>query len=348
MKSRFCLLLLGAVVLAACESPTGDTVPKFPLTPDTSTAALSLHKPMAESGDGQTGEVGTTLPKPLRVLVTAGGVPKAGVTVVWALPDGQPNHPPASVTDINGIATTNYTLSTRAGVETVDAGFVGNVVPGRAQFTFIATAAAAAMVVKLTGDQQQITATPGDPTLPLMVIAHDRYGNATPLNGTVNWSVIDGPLVIDRVQTDGVTGVGSATIRTTGTAGVARVRAVVWPQGAVAATSLEFTIYVTPRVYTVTIHGPDDDTTTVFRSETSGRIPALDTVKTPATIRFVHDSYWDQYTRAQHRIVWPNLEFPASPLLTYGQSHSVTLTVPGVYHYRSTWNPRLTGTVVVQ
>ena len=91
--------------------------------PGTPTAALTKAAP---SGDGQSGGAGTTLPEPLRVLVTQGGAPLAGRNVVWAiLAQGGSVNPQAGPTGADGIATTSVTLPPFAATSAVTAATVG-------------------------------------------------------------------------------------------------------------------------------------------------------------------------------------------------------------------------------
>ena len=81
----------------------------------------TLAKPAA-SGDGQSGSAGTTLPDPLRVIVTQDGTPVAGRLVGWSvLANGGAVTPPTSTTGADGIATTSVTLPPFAATSSVRA-----------------------------------------------------------------------------------------------------------------------------------------------------------------------------------------------------------------------------------
>jgi plastocyanin len=74
------------------------------------------------SGNNQTAAVGSTLAELLRVAVTTNGQPAQGVLVIWQTnaPNGFFN-PPQSVTNAQGIATTEWTLGTALGAQTTTA-----------------------------------------------------------------------------------------------------------------------------------------------------------------------------------------------------------------------------------
>lgn len=101
------------------------------------------------SGDGQTAVAGTTLPNPLRVVVTLNGLPQAGVTVAWGAADaGASVTPTTSTTDVNGIASTQWTLGGAAGTQHATASASG---AAGSPVTFAATATAPA-----AGDTVQV------------------------------------------------------------------------------------------------------------------------------------------------------------------------------------------------
>src|SRR5207249_8795640 len=76
------------------------------------------------SGDGLTGQVGTTLSTPHTVLVTdANSNPVPNVTVSWAAASGGGSvNPTTSQTDVNGHASTIRTLGATPGTQTTTAG----------------------------------------------------------------------------------------------------------------------------------------------------------------------------------------------------------------------------------
>ncbi len=82
-----------------------------PSEPDPTTTALTVV-----SGDAQVAEVGTELGLPLRIRVTNGGTPVAGVPMVWSdqgagFITGEP------ITDREGYASARWTLPTMVGAQ---------------------------------------------------------------------------------------------------------------------------------------------------------------------------------------------------------------------------------------
>jgi len=136
--------LLGQGCSGSSDSGTG------PATPVIARAATA-------SGDGQTAQVGTALPNPIRVSVTLSGAPDVGMTVTWAAAGtGASVSPITSITDANGIATTTWTLGSTAGAQSATATLAGAT---GSPVTFGATASAApvpliAKTASASGDAQ--------------------------------------------------------------------------------------------------------------------------------------------------------------------------------------------------
>src|SRR5207247_1445281 len=134
-------------------------------------AAATLVK---SSGDNLTGQVATRLQTPHVVLVRdANSNPVAGVTVTWTPASGSGAvNPPTSTTDGSGIATTNWTLGTAAGTQTVQATGAGSPV------TFSATATAGAAAQLTITTEPSPTATSGAAFTPQPVLqVRDAAGN---------------------------------------------------------------------------------------------------------------------------------------------------------------------------
>ncbi|OYV72126.1 MAG: hypothetical protein B7Z72_05470 [Gemmatimonadetes bacterium 21-71-4] len=142
------------------------------------------------SGDGQTAQVGTMLPNPLRVVVTLSGAPQPGKTVTWAAPGaGASVGSPAAVTDASGIATTTWTLGSTAGTQNATATLAGAT---GSPVTFAATAAALPVpVIQMTASasgnaQTGVVATALANPLRVLVTL-----SATPQAGdTVTWAAV--------------------------------------------------------------------------------------------------------------------------------------------------------------
>jgi plastocyanin len=100
------------------------------------------------SGDGQSAPLGSTLPEPLRVLVTDGGGPVAGRTVVWQiLAPGASVTPATTQTGADGIAGTTVTLPPYGSANVVSASSSGT--NGSPQ-TFVATSTGAGTSVTVS------------------------------------------------------------------------------------------------------------------------------------------------------------------------------------------------------
>lgn len=149
-------------------------------------AAAAIQK---VSGDGQTGEVGTTLPAPLSVGVSDRlGNPIAGLAVSFSVAAGGGSVGNASVTTTaQGRAQTTWTLGTVAGSpQTVVASAQGK----STSFSATAVAGPPDSLLKVSGDNQSA---PAGAALPesLVVKVADRFGN--PVSGhTVSFSVLTG------------------------------------------------------------------------------------------------------------------------------------------------------------
>ena len=147
---RFALVVAAAAVPLAesgCSSGDGGTNPAAPV----------IQKAASASGDGQTAQVSTALPNPLRVVVTLSGVPQAGDSVTWAAAGvGASVTPRKSATDASGIATTTWTLGSTAGQQTATATLAG-ATGSPVSFTATASAAPVPLIAKTataSGDGQ--------------------------------------------------------------------------------------------------------------------------------------------------------------------------------------------------
>jgi hypothetical protein len=107
--------LAAALAVSACG---GDTNVQQPVVP----SAIE-----AVQGQGQSGLVGSALPTPLGVKVTDGsGNPAPGVTITWSVVSGGGTvSPAASVTDANGITSSQYTLGPTEGEQQAEATATG-------------------------------------------------------------------------------------------------------------------------------------------------------------------------------------------------------------------------------
>src|SRR5260370_16487208 len=104
LSSRRAYLLLSSIVLVALVAGCGGSTSGPPAP------TQAIQKTSTASGDGQTGPVNTALANPLRVVVTLNGMPQVGTSVTWASSAVGSTISPGGNTDVNGIATANWTL----------------------------------------------------------------------------------------------------------------------------------------------------------------------------------------------------------------------------------------------
>jgi hypothetical protein len=201
-------------------------------------------------GDGQTGEVGTVLPNPLRARVTdAFGNGVAGVTVNFNVVSGMAELSELTpVTDAGGYAQTFVTLDTLKGPVEIGA-FAAGLTPPSLTYTLVAEAGPATDVWAVTGDGQ--SAQVGNAAAnPVVVMVTDVYGNAvsgatvefassvpgdlsfsdttviTDSDGLAQTTVIAGTGIGTRNFSASVSGVGSVGFTLDVTAGAAAALAV--------------------------------------------------------------------------------------------------------------------------
>lgn len=214
-SSRFFLSLLGASLIAACGGGSSQGPPPPP--PNSTIAKAS------PSGDAQTGAVGQALAQPIRVLVTQGGTPQAGVTVTFSAVSGSVS-PASATTDASGIASASWTLGTQTGSQSLTAAATGAT---GSPLTFSATAnpGPAAQVTASGGTGQTDVA--GQALAPFQVQVRDQFGNAI-VGATVAWTVTAGGGSITPTSgTSNGTGVASATLTLGSTPGTNTAQATV-------------------------------------------------------------------------------------------------------------------------
>jgi len=163
------------------------TVTATSVTGLTDNATVTVTLPPAAivvvSGDGQTGRVGTTLPQPATVRVTASdGQGAVGVPVTFAAPTGGSVGPATVSTNADGEATTSLTLGTTAGPQS----FVAVAGDLTASIAATATVGPASAIIALSGSGQQDTVTK---TLkaPFVAKVTDQFGNGV-AGATVTWA----------------------------------------------------------------------------------------------------------------------------------------------------------------
>jgi hypothetical protein len=204
MRSLSSLLALSAAVaVVACGSDGGSTGSTGGVTPPptATTPSLSIDSGFAD----RIAVVGTTVPANVHVAVN--GVPTGGITVTWSTsPGGGTVNPATSVSDANGLATTQWTLNDTVRVSTLNAAVVG-ATSVSLQMTTIGGAPAA--FKKITADSTAVVA--GASTL-LTVRVTDKSGN--PVTGsTVTWTTTGGALTTSTTTT-GSSGNGQVVFST--------------------------------------------------------------------------------------------------------------------------------------
>lgn len=206
-----------ATVLAACGGEL--------TLPDDGGGPGSAGSISVLEGNGQNGVVGEPLAVPLRVRVTADGLPVSGQGVAFLIEAGGGElAPDTTVTNPAGEATSRWTLGIAPGTQTAAAKLVagGNVV----RFTAQATVGAPHSIELISGNGQN--GEPFEPLdEPLVVRVADRFGNAVE-DVTVTWTVVagGGELSARSVATD-ATGRSQVTWTLGFFLGTQRVRAAV-------------------------------------------------------------------------------------------------------------------------
>jgi adhesin/invasin len=201
-SNRGRLAFLGTAIAFASLAGCGETTVNTPLPP----ARVEAVATTAPSGTA-----GTVLPSPVEVrVIGSDNQPIPGVTVAFSVDKGGTVTPASAVTDINGIAATQWKLGNTAGpnVLTSTAGGVSTTI------TATATAGRAANVVLVAGDNQTVPASAAAPIAPSVRVT-DAFNNlvaGVPVSFTViaGGGRVTGALVLTNAQ--GIATVGSWTM----------------------------------------------------------------------------------------------------------------------------------------
>jgi adhesin/invasin len=165
------------------------------------------------SGDGQSAPGGFEVPNDLVVrLEDANGNGIGGRPITWVVPAGSGSVDPVNATtDVNGFATTRWTLPAPVGTYTVNAVFSG-LAP--VVFSGSATADVPTRIALVSGNNQTAAVGAALPT-PLVVRVTDANNN--PVAGvSVNWTAVDGGSVASATSGTDASGLAQMT-RTLGT-----------------------------------------------------------------------------------------------------------------------------------
>lgn len=324
-KGKAFVLLAGAAGLGAIQACGDSTDPQ----PMTQAPAIARATP---SGDGQSGIAGVALADPIRVVVTRGGQPEAGITVTWATSGaGATVSPASSATDAQGIASTAWTLTQTAGPAAATAAAAG-ATGSPVGFTATAVAGPAAELVLAGGNNQ--TGEPGEAlAAQLRVKAEDQFGNAV-AGVQVTWGVTaGGGSVAPPASTTDAAGI-AATLFTLGPA-----------EGAQGAQATVAGLAGSPVAFSATaaIAVPG----TGVEVSNNEFTPAERTVPAGTTVVWT----WTGTGAVSHSVRSNGTpSFPSSAVLTgSGQTYSHQFNTPGTYTYDcEVHGAAMTGTIVVQ
>jgi plastocyanin len=294
--------------VTACGGGDGNT------TPPPTTA---IAKASANSGDAQTGVVSRPLALPLRVVVTDGGAASVGTTVTWSTTGaGASLNPASAVTDVNGIASTAWTVGTVAGSQTASAMLTG---AAGSPVTFAATATpdAATALTMVTGDNQ-VGQTGTQLADPVGAKVSDQFDNGVP-GVDVLWAARGGSVSPSTVPTDAD---GLATVNVT----LGNIA------GTVTITATAGTLTGSPLTFNATA------TTTPPQGQTVQVLSAGGTRFSPANLTIaVHSTVtWNWPVGSiGHNVVPDNGTIPATSggLVNGPNTYSYTFDVPGTYRY---------------
>lgn len=322
---RVGIVAAAAAVIGACGGSDGTT----------HTPVIQIQKAPNLSGDNQTATVQAVLPNAIRVHVTKDGVDMAGATITWTPQQGGAN-PTTSVTDVDGIASTTWTLGVTAGPESLFAALP--LATGSPQL-FFATANAdqVTSLVRSGGEFQSAVAGTAF-ALPLGVLARDQFGNGVP-GLLINWTVQSGSLVSDaNTSLTNAQGLATLVVMAGDTAGPGVMRATT---PLLNATTLDFSLTVTPAPKLVTASGVGINV--FFTSNTNATAnPAVDTIPVGGAMKWVSAT-------GSHSVISSGApSFPPSGALT-ASGYTFVFTTAGTYQYEcGVHGTSMTGTVVVQ
>ncbi|MEP6572175.1 MAG: Ig-like domain-containing protein [Gemmatimonadota bacterium] len=300
---------------------------------DSTNSSPTIVAKASSSGDAQTAVVASTLPLPIRVLVTNGGAAQANITVNWATTGtGASMNPASSTTDVNGIATTVWILSQAAGAQSATAA-VSGATGSPITFTATGTPDAPTAFTGLGGDAQSKAANAVFDE-PLLVKISDQFGN--PIAGqTVTWAVTSGSAsVLPASGPTNAAGTASATLTAGATLGAVTV--VATPPGGLAPITFNESVIPPPVVVNVGALG-----TISYTSAHNGTVnPAIDSVAVGGQVQWV----WASGT---HRVESTGIPaFTSGPTQSSG-SYTVTFNTAGTYQYDCGIHGNLmTGTIV--
>jgi hypothetical protein len=204
-RSRGTLLSGLAVILCACSGGGGGGGGG-----STSTTSPASNVPVSvtkQSGDVQTGTVGTTIAAPVVKVVNFSGAGVAGIAVTFTASGGDVLGATSATTGPDGTASAgSWRLSTVAGTHTVSASAAGVAIP--ASFTAMVNADVARTMTKTAGDNQTGFQGVAVQTRPAVTLA-DQYGNPVPGSGITFTVASGGGTITGGTQQTSATGVAT-------------------------------------------------------------------------------------------------------------------------------------------
>ena len=323
------LCRLGTMVVVAALAGCGgdDGGPNGPNNPD----PLVLAKAPAPNGDGQSGVVTAPLAEALRVRLTRGGEPEAGVQVTWAA--SGTGSIAGGTSNAEGVATAIWTMPQQAGNATATAA-VSGATGSPVTFTATAAAAAAASLELAAGNNQTGDV---DAALPvaLQVRAEDEFGN--PVAGvSVNWAVTaGGGAVAPPTSATGADGLASATFTLGPDAGM----------NVATATATGLTGSPVTFAATGEVNVPTPTSAVAVGNDFFNPEDIVITAGTEVTWT------WTNTGGISHSVASTGApSFPSSAILTgNGQTYSHQFDTPGVYTYQcAVHGAAMSGSVTVQ
>jgi len=321
------IALVGALAaLGACGGGSGGGGGNNPAT------TIAIATP---SGNAQTDTIGAPLANQLRVEVKEDGAVREGVTVAWsALSGGGQVAPPTSVTGLDGVATTSWTLGNAVGAQSARATLTS---AGGSPVTFTATAGPGqpGLISSNAGSNQSTLLNAAFPN-PISVKVGDRLNNG--VSGvTVNWAVGTGSLSLDApTSTTNSLGIASILANAGATGGPGTVLATA--AGTAGPVTFNLTVVAASRQVNV---GPG----VVFKSaRNTTQNPAVDTVQANQAV------YWLNGGGNHTVMSVGSPSFTSSGnLSTAGASYTLTFATPGSYDYEcGVHGSAMTGRIVVQ
>lgn len=190
------VLLLGQTKASGNAKQTGAVManPKVSFTIDVIDPVRTLTKPPVDSGDGQTGTPGSSLPNPLLVFARDNGVAAQGVTVNWTVQGDATLSANQTTTLADGSTSVIATLGQSSGSVQVTATRADD---PTAQASFVLFSVAKTLSV-VSGNNQSGNSGETLP-LPLVVEAHDE---GVVVAGTaIQWYVVSGDASLSDLQT---------------------------------------------------------------------------------------------------------------------------------------------------